>query len=184
MPRSAIAKYVQFCDVCSVRGKRISKPREKSNKKKISKHVDDIEEEEEKEEHHKTTVMVLPSLPCPEGGEIEVTTESVSSSTLQIEESTATLSQQPSSTHSLTAEKDIQPIVVEPDQDEDSLDASIEQTEEREEVANPNNQELYQQIHESVRHLLDGLTWEEMLQVFNEATDNSIMNVLESMLRM
>lgn len=220
LPRSAIAKFVQLCDVCSVRGKRV-RHEETCCITETHMMLADREESEEKEEDecstsHKASksIHILPSAPSPEG-EIEITTEaSISgSSSLQIESNPQILPSGPlediervkgttQKRKEARAEGGIMDSLPlsqsEPNQIQHAVPScnstmsepgvgGERRREGGDEGGRDPSSDLYHQIHESVRHLLEGLTWEEMIQLYTETTDNAIIgspNTLESVLRL
>ena len=220
LPRSAIAKFVQLCDVCSVRGKRVRHEETCC----ISSSPAVLARGEEKRVEECTIQIASKSIslaPSAEG-EIEIATEtSVSgSSSLQIESqpNPQIPSQVPSPNKMKTkgkasritekekkAEAATEPLPLsqsEPNQRQHSVPpcsstisepgnqkggAGCGQRDKGTEASTDPSGELYHQIHESVRHLLEGLTWEEMIQLYTETTDNAIIaspNALESILRL
>lgn len=166
-----------------MRGKRVSR-REDSSTDKVSHAAK--EEDTVTRSGLSQSVTLLPAEPSPEGGEIEITTESVSpSSSLQIED----LAASPLLATSLVEESQESAPTVCMSESLCALEGNAGK-ETSEHIATDsvrvtdNSYDLYQQIHESVRHLLEGLTWEETLQLYAETTDNALTTSPNILLRM
>ena len=202
LPRAAVAKYVQLCDICSMRGKR------SNAKTKVNVHVNNSNHASEvpeslstlvksskppsyKEEDDTSCFIQETSMPpSPEEEiEIEITTDSLTVSRSCSEEKLepdspdslilSTISQSLSTDNlSITSENsDIHLKDLSTTQTSESLQASTNLLQDEyaclqapTESANTSPIELSESVHTSMKQLLDKVSWEDLLQLYSEAT--------------
>lgn len=181
LPRSAIAKFVQLCDVCSVRGKRTINVKPKRAQKKAS------AEEPKPSSTSKTSVAASIAPPSPED-EIEIATESISSTSVETnttsihsKENSKENVEEPTTTTSTITSVENTTLGV-------PTECPLNEAEQKEDDIGKNSLPLattsadrdsidgsHDHVQVSVKQLLEGLTWEEMLQLYTEGANNPMV---------